>query len=141
MEMLDKTPISKGLGLIVSSGLSSALLFAASASGQSTDSGSQKVDRIEVTGSSIKRIEGGRFLCNKLWNSVRFALPLDGRWVPSSLTLSVNTLLADPGWPTMLLAGTADGVWRSGDGGALWHRDAASPGDNVYALAASSGSP
>ena len=67
------------------------------------------------------------------------ALPLDGRWVPSSLTLSVNTLLADPGWPTMLLAGTADGVWRSGDGGALWHRDAASPGDNVYALAASSG--
>ena len=67
------------------------------------------------------------------------ALPLDGRWVPSSLTLAVNTLLADPGRPTMLLAGTADGVWRSGDGGALWDRDTASPGDNVYALAASSG--
>lgn len=66
-------------------------------------------------------------------------LSLDGRWVPSSLTLSVSALLADPSRPTLILAGTADGVWRSGDGGALWHRDTASPGGTVYALAASSG--
>ena len=56
--MFDKTPISKGLGLIFGGGLSSALLFAASAYGQSADPVSQKVDRVEVTGSSIKRIEG-----------------------------------------------------------------------------------
>ena len=56
--MFAKTPICKGLGLIFGGGLSSALLFAASAYGQSVDSGAQKLEKVEVTGSSIKRIEG-----------------------------------------------------------------------------------
>ena len=56
--MFDKTPISKALGLIFGSTISSALLFAASAYGQAADTASQKLEKIEVTGSSIKRIEG-----------------------------------------------------------------------------------
>ena len=56
--MFDKTLISKGLGLIFGGGLSSALLFAASAYGQSAEPGAQRLERVEVTGSSIKRIEG-----------------------------------------------------------------------------------
>lgn len=56
--MFDKKPISKALGLIFGSTISSALLFAASAYGQAADTASQKLEKIEVTGSSIKRIEG-----------------------------------------------------------------------------------
>ena len=69
-------------------------------------------------------------------SSPRTALPLNGRWVPSTLTLTVSALLADPHQPGLLLAGTSDGVWRSIDAGATWRRDGGSPGDDVYALAA-----
>lgn len=64
-------------------------------------------------------------------------LPLDGRWVRGALGGSVNALLADPQRAGALLAGTADGIWRSGDG-ATWSRDGGSPGGNVFALAAPS---
>ena len=67
------------------------------------------------------------------------ALPLDGRWVRGTLAGSINTLLADPHRAGVLLAGTADGIWRSAGGGSAWSRDGGSPGGNVFALAESSG--
>lgn len=66
------------------------------------------------------------------------SLQLDGHWVPSSLRVSANTLLADPRQPSLLLAGTANGVWRSSDAGVLWRHDMKSPGGDIFALAASS---
>ncbi|MCX7176291.1 MAG: hypothetical protein NT159_20675 [Proteobacteria bacterium] len=56
--MFNRTPIGGRLGLILGGGLSSALLLVTSAHGQSTDTAAPRVERIEVTGSSIKRIDG-----------------------------------------------------------------------------------
>ena len=56
--MFNKKPISKVLGFIFGSSLSSAMLVTLPAYGQSADASAQKVEKIEVTGSSIKRIEG-----------------------------------------------------------------------------------
>jgi len=60
-----------------------------------------------------------------------------GTWVSAPLTLQVNALLAEPGQAQGVLAGTTDGVWRSGDNGITWTRAGAElRGVAVYALAA-----
>ena len=56
--MFHKKPISKVLGLIFGSSLSSAMLVTLPVYGQSADPAAQKMEKVEVTGSSIKRIEG-----------------------------------------------------------------------------------
>ena len=45
-----------------------------------------------------------------------------GSWVPSTLTVQTNALVAEPGHPDLVVAATDDGVWRSGDGGIHWAR-------------------
>ncbi|MGZ3422132.1 MAG: valine--tRNA ligase [Polyangiales bacterium] len=64
---------------------------------------------------SIKRIEGGRFLCNKLWNATRFALPLIEATSQADLdTPPVPTTLADR-WIVSRLSATATEVQRAID--------------------------
>ena len=45
-----------------------------------------------------------------------------GAWAPTSLTVQANALIAEPGHPAVMFAGTYDGVWRCGDGGVHWTR-------------------
>jgi hypothetical protein len=55
---------------------------------------------------------------HSLSEGVRFG----GTWVRTRLTLPTNVLLVDPHRTHLLWAGTAQGVWRSPDGGATWQR-------------------
>ena len=43
-----------------------------------------------------------------------------GTWTVTSLRIQTNALLADPDHPSVLYAGTDDGVWRSLDQGTRW---------------------
>lgn len=62
----------------------------------------------------------------------------DGTWTATGLTLQTNALATDPRHPGVLLAGTEDGVWRSGDGGLRWARAGSGlRGRAIDALAAS----
>ena len=45
-----------------------------------------------------------------------------GSWVPTTLTVQTNALIAEPAHPNVVVAATDDGVWRSGDGGTHWAR-------------------
>ncbi len=69
----------------------------------------------------------------------RLALPLDGRWAPTSLRGDTTALLPLSGGRAGLLAATTNGVWRSGDGGTSWQRDGSGlDGHAVFALAGTS---
>ncbi|MBL8717065.1 MAG: valine--tRNA ligase [Myxococcales bacterium] len=59
---------------------------------------------------SIKRVEGGRFLCNKLWNAVRFALPS----ITGAALDVAPASLADR-WILSRLSATAAAVWKALD--------------------------
>jgi valyl-tRNA synthetase len=64
---------------------------------------------------SIKRIEGGRHLCNKLWNSIRFALPLvESVRAEDLASPPAPTALADR-WILSRLSATALEVQRALD--------------------------
>jgi len=59
-----------------------------------------------------------------------------GSWARTTLTVQTTALTAEPGRPGVVVAGTADGVWRSDDGGARWTRAGAGlRGKEVDALA------
>lgn len=61
-----------------------------------------------------------------------------GTWAATGLALQTNALATDPRHPGVLLAGTEDGVWRSGDGGRRWARAGSGlQGRAIDALAAS----
>jgi len=53
------------------------------------------------------------------------ALASDGHWIRTSLHGNVTALLTAPRQPSILLAATTTGVWRSVDGGATWRPDGA----------------
>lgn len=66
----------------------------------------------------------------------RTALPLRGRWIPTSLRADVTSLLLMPGRPMTLLAATTNGVWHSMDAGVTWTQDGAGMrGRAVFGLA------
>ena len=56
--MFTEKPMRKALALALGGGLSSTLLLAMPVFAQTADTGPQKIERVEVTGSSIKRIDG-----------------------------------------------------------------------------------
>ena len=56
--MLSQKPMRTALALAFGGGLSSTLLLAMPALAQTADTSAQKLDKVEVTGSSIKRIDG-----------------------------------------------------------------------------------
>ena len=56
--MFTEKPMRKALALAFGGGLSSTLLLAMPVFAQTADTGPQKIERVEVTGSSIKRIDG-----------------------------------------------------------------------------------
>ena len=65
---------------------------------------------------------------------------LAGSWVPTTLTIQTNALIAEPAHPDLMVAATDDGVWRSGDGGTHWARAGTGlRGREVDALAATPG--
>jgi len=66
--------------------------------------------------------------------------PLAGSWARTGLTVQTNALSGEPGRPAVVVAGTDDGVWRSGDSGAHWARVGVGlRGKEVDALATASG--
>lgn len=56
--MFSQKPMRKALALVFGGGLSSTLLLAMPAFAQTADTSAQKLDKVEVTGSSIKQIDG-----------------------------------------------------------------------------------
>ena len=64
------------------------------------------------------------------------ALPLSGSWVPTALREQVTSLLLVPQQPSLLLAATTTGVWRSTDAGRTWQADGTGlEGQAIFVLA------
>lgn len=51
------------------------------------------------------------------------ALPLEGRWEPTTLRGQITSLLLAPRQPSVVLAASTNGVWRSTNSGATWQQD------------------
>lgn len=69
------------------------------------------------------------------------ALPLNGRWAPTSLHGDATALLRLPQQPATVLAATINGVSRSTNAGATWQPDGSGiQGDAVFVLACTASS-
>ena len=63
-------------------------------------------------------------------------LPLTGHWVPTALQNQVTALLLAPRQPSLLLAATTSGVWRSANAGNSWQPDGSGlQGRPIFVLA------